>query len=43
MSAVAISDTNSLTSMIGKFEHHPSVTGIENHIDELEKPNFNFK
>ena len=37
------SDTNSLTSVIEKYKHHPSITAIKNHMDKIEKSNFNFK
>ena len=31
-------DTNSFTSIIEKYKHHPSITAIKNHMDKIEKP-----
>ena len=42
-SEVTTSDTNSLTSVIEKYKHHPSITAIKNHMDKIEKPNFSFR
>ena len=43
MSEVTATDINSLTSIIEKYKHHPSITTIKNHMDKIEKPNFSFK
>ena len=43
MSEVTTSDTNSLTSIIEKYKHHPSITAIKNHMDKTEKSDFSFK
>ena len=43
MSEVTTSDRNSLTSIIEKYKHHPSITAIKNHMDKIEKPKFSFK
>ena len=37
------SDTNSLTSTIEKYKHHPSITAIKNHMNKIKKYNFSFK
>ena len=39
VSEVSKSETNSLTSTIEKYKHHPSMTAIKNHMDKIEKPN----
>ena len=43
MREVTTSDTNSLTSIIKKYKHLPSITAIKNYMDKLEKPNFSYK
>ena len=43
VSEVTASDTNSLISIIEKYEHHPSITAIKNHMDKRGKNNFSFR
>ena len=40
---VTTADANSLTSVIEKYKHHPTITAIKNYMDKIEKPNFSFK
>ena len=40
---VTTSDTNSLTSIIEKYKHYPSIKAIKNYVDKIKKSYFSSK